>query len=144
MKLFVRVLLLTALLVAAFSDFHVAFAPTAYAHSIETLPSVPIASTTEVVVETEKPQYDALACNCYALVKSRLPSFPQTKELESNTSVHIGVVAIFDYSGLPHYGIVTRFDAYGFWISDSNFKHCQYLTHYIKMTDPAIRGFWEP
>lgn len=83
-----------------------------------------------------------MLCNCYAYVRSQYPDFPTTWELENNTSPHVGAVAIFDYDGTPHYGIITSFDTKGFWLTDSNYGGCGIRTHYIGWNDKHIRGFW--
>lgn len=85
---------------------------------------------------------NAALCNCYAYVRSQIPSFPPTWLLKNNTSPHVGAVAIFNYSGVPHYGIITEITADGFWLKDSNFGGCGLRTHFIEWTNHYITGFW--
>ncbi len=85
---------------------------------------------------------NAVLCNCYAYVRSQYPDFPPTWELENNTTPHVGAVVIFDYSGLPHYGIISKLNADGFWLTDSNFGGCGIRTHFIEWNNKYITGFW--
>lgn len=85
---------------------------------------------------------DAVMCNCYAYVRSQYPDFPPTWELENNSMPHVGAVVIFDYNGTPHYGIISKLNADGFWLTDSNFGGCGIRTHFIEWTNKSITGFW--
>ncbi len=107
----------------------IASAPTAQAQTT-TSPSV-----SRITVDT-------LACNCYSYVASQIPNLPHSADLKPNTTPHVGAVAIFDYNGLPHYGIVTGFTEEGFTLKDSNFAHCKYMTHLIQWDDAHLVGFW--
>lgn len=113
------------------SPLSIASAPTASAQVTS-----PLATSTPPVIE------DALACNCYAYVRSLIPSLPLANLIKSNTTPHIGAVAVFDYEGLPHYGIITKLTADGFYLEDSNFVHCKYTTHFIAWSNVHIIGFW--
>ncbi len=105
-----------------------------------------MATSTVITQATSTPEVkvDAVACNCYLYVKTKFPSFPITSKLKPNTVPSSGVVAIFDYDGLPHYGIIREFDGEGFWLEDSNYRRCRYMKHYVRWDDPAITGFWSP
>jgi hypothetical protein len=60
-----------------------------------------------------------------------------------NTTPHIGTVVIFNYNGLPHYGIITKLSNDGFWLNDSNYGGPGIRTHFINWGDKYIVGFWE-
>lgn len=62
--------------------------------------------------------------------------------VKPNTTPHVGAVVIFDYDGLPHYGIISKFAGEGFELTDSNYGGCGIRTHYIAWNDPYIVGFW--
>lgn len=89
-------------------------------------------------------QNDPVACNCYLYVKSLILGLPRASELKTNTTPHVGAVVIFDYDGLPHYGVITSLSANGFELKDSNFRPCRYMTRHISWSDAHIRGFWSP
>lgn len=118
--------------------------------AIERIPDIPPKVYAEelpvapVVVEPPPPvvKKDAVACNCYLYVKGKYPTFPNTKDLKPNTTPSVGVVALFDYGNLNHYAIVTKLEAEGFWVKDSNFGGCGYRTHFIRWNDPNLVGFW--
>lgn len=109
----------------------IASAPTASAQVTS-----PVATSTPTVVE------DALACNCYAYVRSLIPSLPLANKIVPNTTPHVGAVAVFDYNGLPHYGIIASISNDGFELQDSNYVHCRYSTHFIAWNNKALVGFW--
>lgn len=94
----------------------------------------------EPVVAPTYPQY--VLANCYAYVRYTIPSFPMASEIKANSTPHVGAVAIFDYSGLPHYGIISSTTVKGFWLTDSNYGGPGIRTHFIEWSDKAIKGFW--
>lgn len=116
--------------------------PIAHAQTQATTTTPAATTTPETIKEPVKKPYDATACNCYAYVKSKIPSLPLTKYLKPNTNLDVGVVALFNYRGTPHYAIVSKLEGVGFWVKDSNFGGCGYRTHYIKLDDPALIGYW--
>lgn len=112
-------------------------APVSMATAPTALAQTPATSTVSVVIKE-----DPIACNCYAYVRSKIPTLPLANLVKPNTTPHIGAVAIFDYDGLPHYGIISKLTDSGFYLTDSNYVHCKYLTHFISWSDKAIVGFW--
>lgn len=124
--------------------FSVFFFSGALPTSIASAPTAQAQQIASIAATTTPPVEDALACNCYAYVRSLIPSLPLANKLEGNSPAKAGAVAIFDYHGLPHYGIVVSISGDGFMLQDSNFKKCKYLTHFISWNDPAIEGFWSP
>lgn len=107
----------------------VAYAPTEPAEVV-----APVTSSTPPTTED-----DLLMCNCYAYVRSLIPSFPAVRNIVFNSKGLVGVVAIFDY---PHYALITEIEADGFWVKESNYKHCTYGTRFVKWSDPHLLGFW--
>lgn len=109
--------------------------------SIATAPTAS-AQVTSIATSTPPVVEDALACNCYAYVRSLIPSLPLANKIVPNTTPHVGAVAVFDYDGLPHYGIIVSLSGDGFELQDSNYVHCKYETHFISWNNKAIVGFW--
>lgn len=62
--------------------------------------------------------------------------------VKPNTTPHVGAVVIFDYSGLPHYGIIVSMDNDGFMLNDSNYGGPGIRTHFIDWDNRYIVGFW--
>ena len=97
---------------------------------------------TSVATSTPVTTYSAMECNCYAYVRTKIPSFPMASLVKPNTAPKVGAVVIFDYDGLPHYGIISSFDAGGFNLTDSNYGGCGIRTHYVTWDNKYIVGFW--
>lgn len=94
-------------------------------------------------VVTTKPAYPAyVLANCYAYVRYTIPSFPMASLVKTNSTPHVGAVTIFDYDGLPHYGIISKLELDGFWLTDSNYGGPGIRTHFITWDNKYIVGFW--
>jgi len=132
-----KVLVALAVIAGSFSDFHVAFAPTAHAQTQpkETQIEVQLSSTVVAV------PIDPEASNCYMFVQSLIPSLPRSSELKSNTTPFVGAVVLMDF---PHYAIVTKLEETGFWVKDSNWGGPGYRTHFVPWGYKHIEGFWSP
>ncbi len=63
-------------------------------------------------------------------------------EVVPNTTPHIGAVVIFNYNGLPHYGIMTELTNDGFMLNDSNYGGPGIRTHFVSWENQYIVGFW--
>jgi hypothetical protein len=87
-------------------------------------------------------------CNCYAYVRSKIPSLPLASELKGNSTPQKGAVVIFEYivdgEVVPHYAILRTFEGDGFWVDENNYKKCVTNPRYIRWDYPRIRGFWVP
>lgn len=84
-----------------------------------------------------------MASNCWMYVKTQIPAFPNTKNIHSNTTPAVGVVALFNYGAEDHYAIITKLEEKGFWVKDTNFGGPGYRTHFIEWNNPHITGFWK-
>lgn len=71
-----------------------------------------------------------------------MPNLPLANKIKANTTPHVGAVAFFRYGDLPHYAIISKLDADGFWVTDSNFGGPGIRTHFIEWDNTHIRGFW--
>ena len=108
-------------------------------------PTVAFAPPSQLKVTEDLTLKEAVSdvlCNCWAYVKSKIPSFPNTQEiiLKQGQS-HNGDVVVFDY---PHYGIQVNSNDEGFWIEDANWGGCGTQTHFIEWDNPHIIGHWTP
>lgn len=82
-------------------------------------------------------------CNCYSYVRARVPSFPPQSQLAPTTGAYGATkVAIFDYDGVPHYGIVVSSDSTGFIVDEANYRPCVVGTRHVDWGDAHLVGFW--
>ncbi len=81
-------------------------------------------------------------CNCFQFVKAIVG--PLDRPVTPNSTPRSGSVAIFDYKGTPHYGVVTELKVDGFMIRESNYVHCKTTVRLVKWNDPALKGFFMP
>ena len=138
---FAKFAVVAAVTVATFGNFQIAFAPAAYAQAVEVTPNPVVAtSTPPVAVAVKAP--DALACNCWAYVKSLNPALPNTANLKPNGTPAVGTVAIFNYEGTMHYALITALSDDGFSVKESNLHHCQYDVRVVSWSDPHLIGFY--
>lgn len=85
-----------------------------------------------------------LAYNCWAYLKSLVPSLPNTKYLVPNTTIHKGVVALFNYNGTPHYALVISLGATTFRVKESNVPAGTIGERDIPYDTPSLKGFYGP
>lgn len=86
-----------------------------------------------------------VVCNCYLLVKSKLgDALPLTKDLHPNSVPMKGAVAIFNYSGTPHYAYVYEVTETTVKLFESNFEPCKVGFREISRHDPHLEGFFFP
>lgn len=100
-----------------------------------------------IVITTSTPQEAPaiplyVLSNCYAYVRYMIPNFPMASLIRPNTTPHVGAVAIFDYDGLPHYGIISTLTTSGFNLTDSNYGGAGIRTHFVEWSNKYIVGFW--
>lgn len=80
-------------------------------------------------------------CNCYSFAKVLTGYIgPYTQ----NSAPTEGSIAVFDYDGTPHYGVVQTLKLDGFTIREANYKPCKTGIRFVKWDDSALRGFHLP
>ena len=62
--------------------------------------------------------------------------------LQKTATSTFGRLAIFDYSGLPHVGVVTRQGIGYFTITESNFGVDAVTSRQVSFSDPHLVGFY--
>lgn len=134
--IFYKLVIIATIAAAAFGDFHFVFAPTVHAQGID----IQVATSTATVVVPPIP--DAVACNCWAYVKSLKPTLPNTASLKPNGTPAVGTVAILDYEGTMHYALITALGDAGFTVDESNYHHCEYDARTVEWNDPHLVGFY--
>ena len=87
----------------------------------------------------------ATLCNCYAYVKSQLPSLPSTATILANLKED-GDVVVFYYAevGLYHYAVVRGVRDDAILIEETNYKSCAHGTRWIDKENKSIVGFFTP
>lgn len=88
-------------------------------------------------------------CSCVVYVAQRidLPPIKNFFGLNSNTMPVIGSVALLNYNGIAHGGVIRNITDKGIYIDDANFKRCQEMKNrFISWEDMKkwSRGFWKP
>lgn len=71
-------------------------------------------------------------CNCYVYIKSKIPDFPMTKDLKSNTIYpSVRGVVVMDYDGIPHYAFIESVTETGINVSQTNIPSCEYSEKHL-------------
>lgn len=83
-----------------------------------------------------------VACNCFQF--SKVLVGPLEWPVRANSAPTVGSIAIFDYKGVPHFGVVQELKVDGFTIRESNFEPCKIGKRFIGWNDSALRGFHTP
>lgn len=87
--------------------------------------------------------HEWVVCNCYAFVKTKIPTLPKTKDLVPNIGNPVpGGVAIFDYNGVKHYAYIQSVVQGSFVVSEANYEPCALGKRTILTTDSALVGYW--
>ena len=63
-------------------------------------------------------------------------------EIIPNTTIHIGTVAIFQYSKIKHIAQVIKISENGFWIREANYEPAKISKRFIYWDDKSLVGFW--
>ena len=90
-------------------------------------------------------EYIFSVCNCYAIVQTNYPGrLPRMKDIVPNTPIPMkGVVAIFDYNGVKHIGLVTEVHNDGaLTLFEGNKSKCIVGFRIVELSDPHLVGFW--
>lgn len=81
--------------------------------------------------------------NCYLYVKSIYPSLPPTATIRANVSNEPAEVAVFNYSGTPHYAIVEEVGTSTITIVESNWNAGEITRRTVPIADQAFIGFFD-
>ncbi len=111
-------------------------ATTAYADTVA--PTAYVAQITEPL-----PSDYATSCNCYEFVATKVP-LPHMADIVPNTTPAVGMAAVFYYHGgtVKHVAYITKITQDGFYVAESNFKHCTYDKRFVSWSDPFLAGFF--
>lgn len=91
-----------------------------------------------------KEEYRWVVCSCWALVKTRIPTFPSTKEIIVNSSKpEVGSVVIENFNGINHYAFIEKVDKTEFTVYESNYHPCLTGNRIISINDKHIVGYWK-
>ena len=82
------------------------------------------------------------ACNCVSLVRSKVPSMPKMASIQPNGKAGVGKIAVFYYGKVKHVAYVTKVEAKGFWVLESNYEPCLIAKRFVSWGDRALEGFW--
>lgn len=86
--------------------------------------------------------YEWSVCNCYSQVKAIKGKIPLMNKIVPNSPPSIGSIAIFDYKGVKHVGVVTALQAETFTLREANFEPCKAGTREISYQDKNLVGFY--
>jgi hypothetical protein len=82
-------------------------------------------------------------CNCYSYASTLTGKLPRMAEIQPNTTIpRIGEIAIFNYRGKKHIGVLNEITEDGFFIKEANYTACSVGRRFIKWDDPAFIGFY--
>lgn len=88
--------------------------------------------------------YEWSVCNCYAQAKAIKGKLPKMENLKPNGPISVGSLAIFNYKGVKHVGVVSTINSVSFTIREANFVPCRASSRTISFTDKALVGFYSP
>jgi len=87
-----------------------------------------------------------IRCSCIRAVRSwgvELPYGISVEDMEPNTGIEIGAVAIFNEKDGGHIGIVTKIGKKGFYIKESNYVECEITERWISFEDNRLIGYYK-
>lgn len=97
----------------------------------------PIVEVPEVVSKEEK-------CNCYLYLKNRIDNLPRMADVNPNSEITVGSVAVFMYpNGVKHVALVDQIWDGEFVVTETNYKNCKYGKRIVKDGDKSLLGFWK-
>jgi len=82
-----------------------------------------------------------VSCNCYSLVKTRIP-LPKMASIVPNSPAQVGGVAIFNYRGVKHIAYIEKITSAGYHVLEANKTKCLIGRRVVSFTDPNLTGFW--
>lgn len=87
-----------------------------------------------------------IRCSCIRAVRSwgvKIPYGMNAEDIEPNTEIEIGAVAIFREKNGGHIGVVTRIGEKGFWIKEANYVECEITERWISFEDKRLIGYYK-
>lgn len=99
-------------------------------------------ATTTVEVKDPEETYPGEECNCYALVRNRVPNLPRMAGIYPNAEAVVGAVAVEWFGNIKHVSLVTEVTEDGVLVVESNYKHCVIGTRFIPYSKDSLVGFW--
>lgn len=103
-----------------------------------------VEATSTPVAKKAVKKYDFVACNCYALLKQKIPNLPMMNQIVPNSPPTVGGAVVMNYYGIPHVAYIVGLTEDGVVVEESNYHHCKYDTRTVSWTDKALLGFWTP
>ena len=79
--------------------------------------------------------------NCYAYAEYVLGELPSMATLQATAKADFGVLAVFDYEGLPHVAVTIGHTETYFTVKESNFEGDWVSTRTVYFNDPNLLGF---
>jgi len=115
--------------------------PKSIVEEVEALPPLPVA--VQMIEKKEEP-YN-INCYCVSFARLFVKDLPRgnANSFLPNTQPAVGRIAIFNYNGASHVGVVTSLEGEGFWITEANYSKCKKTTRFIFWDDDALVGFYE-
>ena len=98
-------------------------------------------TTSEILIDYEQ---IPLACSCIKYIRHKgfnVPYLTDASDIMSNTTVSVGVLAVFNYNGVAHVGLVVSIEEDGFIIDEANFISCIAKPRFVYWIDPFLGGF---
>ncbi len=87
-------------------------------------------------------QYRYTVCNCFSLVKTKIPSLPKMADVKPNDAPKVGGVIILQYKTFKHIAYITEITPNGVKVLESNYSPCKLGSREVLFTDPHLIGFW--
>lgn len=82
--------------------------------------------------------------NCYAFATVLVGKLPKMAELAPNGPPIVGSVAIFNYEGVRHLGVIQSLGGTIFTIREANYKPGLIGFRDVPYNDPHLIGFYDP
>lgn len=126
------------------------FAPIySYAETPAHMPETPDPIEIPAEPRVREAPTDRVECRCvsYLRIKLGVPISGDAKDIVPNTEladITIGTVILFNYDGVFHAAVIISLHRDEAVILESNYRHCEETRRTIKLSDPAIRGYYQP
>lgn len=87
-----------------------------------------------------------IKCSCVRAVRSfgaNIPYDTDAENIEPNSEIEVGAVAIFKTVNYSHIAIVTNIKDSTFWVKEANYLKCQITEREINFDDERLVGFYK-